>query len=49
MGAILEVLYAVNDLRNSTSNGNHTPLFLMQFSEKQVSLFMAGFLELPLP
>jgi len=24
MGAILEVLYAVNDLRNSTSNGNHT-------------------------
>jgi hypothetical protein len=28
MGAILEVLYAVNDLRNSTSNGNHTQLFL---------------------
>ncbi len=26
MGAILEVLYAVNDLRNSTSNGNHTPV-----------------------
>jgi hypothetical protein len=26
MGAILEVLYAVNDLRNSTSNGNHTRL-----------------------